>query len=67
MSENLFRQAHELLSTKDRNDMTEEELKLVSKVTAFFANELPKAFPGYDEMPISSGLEKLAKMVEGVR
>ncbi|MBA7632705.1 hypothetical protein ES703_40258 [subsurface metagenome] len=61
---NIFRQAKQLLDKKDAGaELTEEEQELVSTVTAFVANETPKAFPD-DEMLVSSGLEELAKIVE---
>lgn len=62
---NLFREAEELLQKKDSGtELTEEELKLLNDATAFVANELPRAFPNFDDMPCSTGLEELAKIVE---
>ncbi|HUV56858.1 MAG TPA: hypothetical protein VMV84_06455 [Dehalococcoidales bacterium] len=55
---NLFRQAKQLLDTKD-GEMTEEEQKLVG------AAEIPLLIlPEYNDVTISEGLEELATMVE---
>ncbi len=65
---NIFRQAAELLKAKDAgSELTEEEEKLVALAMAFVANELARAKPECDEEPISEGLLKLAKLVEGFR
>lgn len=60
MPENLFRQAKELLDNKGGQEMTEDELKLIGVAT------IPlMLLPKYNDIPISIGLEELARMVEG--
>lgn len=62
---NIFRQALELLDKKDGGgELTEEETRLVNSAESFTANLLPKLKPEYDELPVSGGLEELARMVE---
>lgn len=63
---NLFREAKQLLDTRD-GDLTEEERQLVNTAEAFAINLLPKLEPEYDELPVREGLEELAKIVEGAR
>ncbi len=61
MPDNLFRQALEILNTKN-GDMTEEERELLS------AAMIPlNILPGYNDIEVREGLEELAKIVEGAQ
>ena len=61
---NIFRQAYGIITTKTTDQMTDDEIELVSRATSFMANELLKAFREYDNLPVSEGLLALAEMVE---
>jgi len=63
---NPFHQAYEIIQSKSPDQMTDDERQLLSRAIALFANELPKAFPEYDIMPISEGLKRLAEIIEGL-
>ena len=59
MLENIFREAKELLDTKDGRKMTEEEQELVS------AAMIPlNILPHFNDMTIGEGLEELARIVD---
>ena len=59
---NIFREAQRLLSTKKRDDMTEEELQIVA--TAMTPLRLD---PRYCNLTIDDGLEELAALLEARR
>ncbi len=61
MAKNILRQASDILHNRRGDEMTEEELHLVSQVLAFAANELPKAFPVFEEMELREILEEVSK------
>ena len=57
---NIFRQAKQLLDKKDNGgELTEEELGLVN--TAMIPLLI---LPGFNDTPITEGLEELARMAE---
>ncbi|MBA7584463.1 hypothetical protein ES708_26418 [subsurface metagenome] len=58
---NVFRQALDILQRGD--EMTAEESHLVGQVLAFAANELPKAFPVFEEMDLREILKKIMQEV----
>lgn len=61
---NLFRQARQLLDKKDNGDeLTEEELGVVN-IGIFACHLLPELDPKYNDIPISQGLEDLAKIFD---
>lgn len=64
---NIFRQAKELIQTKNCGEFTDEETKLLNTALLGAICLLPKAFPVFDELPISVGLEVLARMTEEAR
>lgn len=57
---NIFREARELLHTKNGSDMTEEEQELVcaAMIPLFL-------LPEYEDIHVGEGLDKLAKIVDG--
>lgn len=61
---NIFRQAKELIETKTCGEFTKEDIELVNRAVHGVIHLLPKVEPEYDEMPISEGLERLARMAE---
>jgi len=63
---NIFRQAKELIQTK-RGDLSEQEIEVINSALLGAIFLLPKAFPEFDELPISVGLEALARMTEEAR
>lgn len=62
---NIYKQAYEIITTKTCEEMTDEEVELVSGALGIMINELPKVEPIYDKLPISLGLLRLAKITEG--
>ena len=64
---NIFRQAKELIKTKRCGDLSEQEIEVINSALLGAICLLPKAFPEFDELPISVGLEALARMTEEVR
>lgn len=65
MLNSIYYKAYEIVTTKTCQEMTEEEVELVSRTTMFMVNILPKLEPIYDNLPISKGLLKLAKIIGG--
>lgn len=63
---NIFRQAYEIITTKTGDEMTKKERKLVGIAVTFIATQLVRVEPEYDELPISDGLLRLAKIAEEV-
>lgn len=62
---NIYRQAYKLVTTKTGGEMTRKELRLVNRAIFPIINLLPKLEPEEDEMLVSDGLLKLARIIEG--
>lgn len=63
---NIFKEAYEIITTKECGKMTKRERKVVALATSFVATQLSKVEPECDNEPITIGLLKLAKMIEEV-
>jgi len=63
---NIFRQAKELIQTK-RGDLSEQEIEVINSALLGAMWLLPRIEPEFDELPISVGLEALARMTEEAR
>lgn len=64
MTGNIFRQAKELIETKNCGELNDEEIQIINTALLGATCLLPRVEPKYDDMPISHGLDALAKMVE---
>jgi len=65
MTENIFRQAKQLLDKKDSGgELTEEELRLIATAIIPLMVKTDGVFP--EDITIGEGLHELAKILEGV-
>lgn len=62
---NIFRQAHQLITTKTCGEFTSEDINLINQAIFPAINLLPRLEPEYDEMPVSEGLKRLAELIDG--
>lgn len=62
---NLFRQAKQLIETKNCGELTDKDTVLINRALFLAICLLPRAEPLYDQLPISDALEELAEIVEG--
>lgn len=62
---NIYKQAYEIITTKKCAELTNKDIKLVNSALCTMINTLPRIEPIYDELPISEGLLRLAKIIEG--
>lgn len=62
---NAYLKAYKIVTSKTCQEMTDKERELVDITRMFVANILPKLEPIYDNLPISKGLLKLAKIIGG--
>ena len=61
---NIFRQSYEIILTKKCGEMTAKERKMVALASSFVATQLSKVEPKCDNELITTGLLKLAVLVE---
>lgn len=59
---NIFREAKQLLDTKEGSEMTEEELRLVNRAIMPLVMKTNGVFR--EDITIAEGLEELAKLTE---